>query len=263
MRTIPSTPNTALRAAMRLCRTEPLRDDVRRATVNRLLASTVAVTHDGSLELEPDDTLPRGRPLPLGIWRDHDGGFQLVAYTDADAIDPGVPAAAIAGDDLLLLCANNDVGLRLNPDSRDAFTVAVDTARECAERVHLLRDRAGVRVFDQETLVTMRPAPQLDHELVDLFVAELVGRGACHAYVAEYALHDRVSDPDEFTQIVVVGDALGRADFDLREDARTVLAYLTGEVTDSVAYNSMPQVRHVVEPVLQRGAVPNVLEGIV
>jgi hypothetical protein len=72
-----------------------------------------------------------------------------------------------------------------------------------------------------------------------------------------------MNDPSDFTQIAIVGDENGVAGFRLREDARTVLAYLTGKPTDSVAFASMPQVQHVVEPIMVDGALPYVATGIV
>ncbi len=271
MRTIPREPNTALRYAMRLLDLEPDRDDVRRAAVNRLLASTVIVTHDGSLELEEDGSLPKGTALPLGIWRDADGSFLITAFSDRVALeDPkstmggeDMPIIALAGDDLVVLAATNGVGVHVNPGCDESFILPLDLLEPAAARVERLRERANVKVFDERTLVTMRSTRELDPELVDLFVTELRGRGATVAYIAEYALHDRMSDPTDFTQIVVVGDEDGAAGYDLREDARMVLAYLTGTQTDSVAFASMPQVQHVVEPIMVDGEVPYVEAGIV
>ncbi len=271
MRTIPHEPNHSLRYAMRLFRDDPSRDDVQRAAINRLLASTMVVTHDGTLELEEDGSLPKGEALPLGIWRDGDGAFQLTAFTDAEALaDPDapmggdeMPAVAIAGDDLVVLAATNSVGLHVNPGCADSISLPLVVVRRAADRIQRLRDAAGVRVFDDSTLVTLRTTDDLDPELVPMFVQELRLRGVHVAYIAEYALHDRRSDPTEFTQIIVVGDANGVAGHDLREDARTVLAYLTGKPTDSVAFASMPQVQHVVEPIMVDGELPYVATGIV
>lgn len=271
MRTIPEAPNDTLRHAMRLYGSDSTREDVHRAAINRLLASTMVLTHDGTLELEEDGSLPKGQALPLGIWRDGDGAFQLTAFTDQDALDDPnapmggepMPAVAIAGDDLVLLAASNAVGLHVNPGCADSLSLPVDVVRRTAQRVQRLRDAAGVRTFDNETLVTLRTTVELDPELVPMFVQELRLRGAHLAYVAEYSLHDRRSDPTDFTQIIVVGDENGVAGHDLREDARTVLAYLTGKPTDSVAFASMPQVQHVVEPIMVDGEVPYVATGIV
>jgi hypothetical protein len=271
MRTIPEEPNHTLRYAMRLLSEDPTREDVHRAAINRLLASTVVVTHDGTLELEDDGSLPTGCALPLGIWRDADGAFQLTAFTDALALaDPNapmggdpMPSVAIAGDDLILLAASNSVGIHVNPGCTESVSLPVVVVRQAAERIQRLREAAGVRVFDDSTLVTLRTTDELDPELTDLFVQELRGRGAHVAYIAEYALHDRRTDPGGFTQIIVVGDENGVAGHDLREDARTVLAYLTGRPTDSVAFASMPQVQHVVEPIMVDGELPYVATGIV
>ncbi len=271
MRTIPEEPNHTLRYAMRLLREDPSRDDVHRAAINRLLASTMVVTHDGTLELEDDGSLPTGTALPLGIWRDGDGAFQLTAFTDALALaDPNapmggepMPAVAIAGDDLIMLAASNSVGLHVNPGCAESVSLPTVVVRQAADRIARLREAAGVRVFDDSTLVTLRTTEALDPELVALFVQELRGRGAHVAYIAEYSLHDRRSEAAEFTQIIVVGDENGVAGHDLREDARTVLAYLTGKPTDSVAFASMPQVQHVVEPVMVDGELPYVATGIV
>lgn len=271
MRTIPDEPNHTLRYAMRMLRVEPTREDVHRAAVNRLLASTMVVTHDGTLELDDEGSLPKGVALPLGIWRDADGSFQLTAFSDADALaDPNapmggeeMPALAIAGDDLVMLAATNGVGVHVNPGCHDAMSLPVDAVRQTADRITRLRQAAGVRSYDDSTLVTLRTTDDLDPELVELFVQELRGRGAHVAYIAEYSLHDRRSEATDFTQIIVVGDENGVAGHDLREDARTVLAYLTGKPTDSVSFASMPQVQHVVEPVMVDGELPYVATGIV
>lgn len=271
MRTIPEQPNDSLRHAMRLFREDPSREDIQVAAVNRLLASTMVITHDGTLELEDDGSLPKGQALPLGIWRDADGAFQLTAFSDAQALaDPNapmggeqMPAVAIAGDDLVVLAASNSVGLHVNPGCEESISLPVSVVRRAATRIQRLRDAAGVRVFDDSTLVTLRTTDELDPELVPMFVQELRLRGAHVAYIAEYALHDRRSDPTEFTQIIVVGDENGVAGHDLREEARTVLSYLTGKPTDSVAFASMPQVQHVVEPIMVDGELPYVAAGIV
>ncbi len=271
MRTIPTEPNQTLRYAMRLLRDDPSRDDVHRAAVNRLLASTMVVTHDGTLELEDDGSLPTGTALPLGICRDADDTFQLTAFTDQLALEhpdsptggDEMPTVAISGDDLVVLAASNGVGIHINPGSDESMVLPLVVVRQASDRIHRLREDAGVRVFDDNTLVTLRPTREIDPALVELFVHELRGRGAHLAYVAEYSLHDRMGQPDEFTQIIVVGNEDGAADFDLREDARTVLAYLTGLPTDSVAFNSMPQVQQVVEPVMVDGELPYVAAGVV
>lgn len=256
---------------MRLFHDDPSRDDVQSAAINRLLASTMVVTHDGTLELEEDGSLPKGEALPLGIWRDDDGAFQLTAFTDAETLaDPDapmagdeMPALAIAGDDLVVLAATNSVGLHINPGCADSISLPLIVVRRAADRIQRLRGAASVRVFDSETLVTLRTTDELDPELMPMFVQELRLRGVYLAYLVEYALHDRRHDPSGFTQLIVIGDEDGVADHDMREDARTVLSYLTGKPTDSVAFSSMPQVQHVVEPIMVDGEVPYVATGVV
>ncbi|MCB0878712.1 MAG: SseB family protein [Thermoleophilia bacterium] len=265
MRTLPSYPNQPFRDAL----------DAGADATELLLASTLALAHDGSLDVDDDGRLPKGEPLPLGISRSRDGTWLLGAYTDMAAImDPDAPTAGedtptvpIAGDDLVLLAAANHVGIHVNPGSEEQLVLEAARIRELADWLRTQRAGAGVRTFDRRTLVTLHPQDEeLSVDRRELLLRELVARGAAFAFVARYALHDEHTEPalDDFHQLIVVGDEDGRADYELREDARRVLTFLTGEATDSVAYDAMPQVRHVAEPILQpSGPLPEPLIGVV
>ena len=264
MRTLPSHPNL------------PLRDAIEAGTdpIELLLASTLVVAHDGTLELQEDGSLPTGEPLPLGIARSSGGSSWLLgAYTDEQAVAvPDAPTAGeetptvpVAGDDLVMLAASNHVGIHVNPGSDDDLVLGPDHVQELATWLRRQRASSGIRHFDEHTLVTINHVRDgLTPDRRELLVRELAQRGAALAFVAEYALHGPETEPTDFTQLIVVGDEDGRADYRLREDARRVLWFLTGERTDSVAYDSMPQVRHVAEPVLQpHGPLPEPLVGVV
>ena len=226
---------------------QPLRDAIAADAdpIELLLASTLIVAHDGTLERD-DGVLPKGVPLPLGVSRDSDGGWAIGAYADVDAVRaPDAPTAGdetptvpIAGDDLLVLAAANHVGVDVNPGSDEHLLIDARHARELARYIKSQRSRSGVRTFDERTLVTLRPIDDLElsRDRHELLVRELASRGASLAFLAQYALHDQLTDPTEFTQLVVVGDEEGRAGYRLREDARRVVGFLTGVVTDSVAY---------------------------
>jgi hypothetical protein len=251
MRTKPRTSNEQLRDAMAM----------RSADLDELLlASMMLVTHDGTVELD-GDRLPGGERLALGISRVGDGDWMLGAYSDPIALlEPDAPTGGgtapvvpVTGDDLVVLAAANDVGIHVNPGSATDMFVDAVHVHELAERVEQLRSRTVLRSVDDSTLVTMRGGivDRLDASRRMMLERELAERGVAIAFMAEYALHDRVTEPEEFTQLIVVGDADGVAGYDLREDARTVLAFLTGRPTDGVAYAAMPHVRHVTDPVLQ------------
>jgi hypothetical protein len=264
MRTLPVETNHQLRAML---------DAPASRCLPVLLASTLAVAHDGTLQPRADGSLPKGVPLPIGIARGRSGGYLVGAYTDPLAVrEPAAPTAgeetplvAVTGDDLVLLAAANRVGVHVNPGS--AIDLQLDAARVRVIAADLRARRAELRerTIDQRTLVTMRGVDlDLTPDEVALLRRELAGRGAAFAFVAEYALHDAATDPAGFTQLLVVGDREGRAGFALREDARRVLALLTGVRTDSVAYDAMPQVRHVARPLLQQAPVlPAPLIGVV
>jgi hypothetical protein len=251
MRTKPRTSNDQLRAAM----TSGAAD-----LDELLLASMMLVTHDGTVELD-GDRLPGGERLALGISRIDNGDWMLGAYSDPVALlEPYAPTGGgttpvvpVTGDDLVVLAAANHVGIHVNPGSEVDLRIGVDHVHELAERVEQLRARTVLRSVDDTTLVTMRGGivDRLDAGRRIMLERELAERGVAIAFVAEYAIHDRVTEPEEFTQLIVVGDADGLGGYDLREDARTVLSFLTGRSTDGVAYASMPHVRHVTEPVLQ------------
>jgi hypothetical protein len=250
MRTVPDTTN------------QPLRDAItyRRAPLDLLLASTVALAHDGTLQVDRDGALPKGRPLPLGIARGRDGAWLLGAYTDREALaapdaptdGDATPTVAITGDDLVVLAAANDVGLHLNPGSRDDLVLGTDRVRELAHGIRTRRARASVRRFgDERVLVTMRPRRLgLEEDRHALLLRELVARGIGIAYVVEYCLHQPDVEPQDFTQLAVVGDAHGEARWQLREDARRVVEFLTGIPTDAVSCAAMPQAARISRPLI-------------
>jgi hypothetical protein len=264
MRTFCSATNHILRRAL---------DDADDDAIGLLLASTLGLAHDGTLDVDDDGRLPKGRPLALGIARGVDGTWLLGAYTDMLAVsDPSAPTAGIetpvapiTGDDLIMLAAANHVGIHINPGCDEQLALGAQRVSELAVDVRARRAGASVRVFDEHTLVTLRAIElQLDDDHDELLQRELAARGASLAFVAEYALHDRSVEPDTFTQLIVVGDDDGHADYALREDARRLLEYLTGTSTDSAAYDAMPQVHHIAEPLLQPdGALPQPLTGVV
>ena len=270
MRTIPALPNMLLRDSIwTVCQSQ---DDalVRADAINALLASTVAVTHDGSVKPR-DGKLPKGRPLSFGVARDERGGFMLTVFSDRQALqEPDAPTSgrdqpivALAGDDLVVLAARNGLGLVVNPGSEVQLFLPDVEVREYAHRVERVRSEAGVRLFDTRTLITMRSlTPNIDDVTRQLIAMELHGRGLNLAYVVEYAEHDMYGEPGEFKQLVVVGGEEGEADHNLLADARTVVTYATGRPTDAVAYASMPQAHEVTRPLFElAGARPETVSG--
>lgn len=271
MRTIPTLPNMLLRDAIwSACQAE---DDpiVRQDAVDVLLASTLALPHDGSAKTR-DGKLPKGRPLSFGIARDERGGFLLTVFSDRPAmLEPDAPVAgrsqpvvALAGDDLVMMAARNNLGLVVNPGSEVQLFLSTMEVRDIANRVESVRQDAGIRIFDMRTLITMRTLePNLDDVTRQLVAMELFGRGLNLAYVVEYAEHDMYGQPGEFKQLVVVGAGEdGTAETEHLTDARTVVTYVTGRPTDAVAYASMPQANEVSQPVLELdGARPDLVDG--
>lgn len=250
MRTFSEATNHLLRNAL---------SDADDQAVALLLASTVGLAHDGTLEVDEHGLLPKGTPLPLGITRSVDGTYLLGCYTDLLAVSaPAAPTigvttsvVAITGDDLVMLAAANHVGIHVNPGSDDQLVLGAARTRELAEDIRAQRAGASVRTFDEHTLVTVRSVDlQLDHDRRELLARELVARGAQQAFIASYALHEHGTEPDWFTQVVVVADDEGTADYTLREDVRRLFEFVTGTDTDSAAYDDLPQVRQVAEDFL-------------
>ena len=235
-------------------------DLVREQAVDVLLASTIAVPHDGSVKPR-DGHLPKGRPLSFGVARDERGGFLLTVFSDRQALlEPDAPTVgrrqpvvALAGDDLVTMAAKAGLGIVVNPGSEVQLFLADVEVRDIAHRVEDLREEAGLRLFDTRTLITMRSLePRIDDVTRQLIAGELHGRGLRLAYVVEYAEHDRNGQPGEFKQLVVVGaDDEGDAEPKLLTDARTVVTYATSRPTDAVAYASMPQAHDVSRPLLE------------
>jgi hypothetical protein len=151
-----------------------------------------------------------------------------------------------------MLAHRNDLGVLLNPGSPTSMAIPMSLVHETAERIGKIRHDAGIREINTRTLVTMRAHPDgLDQLAERLIASELRGRGIRLAYVVEYAQHDRREVPGEFRQLVVVShDDAGRADQDMLADARTVVTYATGRLTDAVAFESMPLADQVAEPLL-------------
>jgi hypothetical protein len=273
MRTIPTLPNMLLRDAIwSACQAE---DDaiVHDDAVNVLLASTLALPHDGSAKTR-DGRLPKGRPLSFGIARDERGGFLLTVFSDRPAmLEPDAPVTgrsqpvvALAGDDLVVMAARNNLGLVVNPGSEVQLFLSTMQVRDVAHRVESVRHESGIRIFDMRTLITMRSLERgLDDVTTELIAMELFGRGLNLAYVVEYAEHDMYGQPGDFKQLVVVGAGEdGTADTEHLADARTVVTYVTGRPTDAVAYASMPQANEIARPVLELdGARPDITDGAV
>lgn len=272
MRTIPTLPNMLLRDAIwSVCQSE---DDplVREEAVNVLLASTLALPHDGSARPR-EGRLPKGRPLSFGIAHDERGGFLLTVFSDRPALlEPDAPVSgrhhpvvALAGDDLVVMAARNNLGLVVNPGSEVQFFLSTMQVRDIAHRVESVRHDAGIRIFDMRTLITMRTLdPKLDDVTRQLIAMELFGRGLNLAYVVEYAEHDMYGQPGNFKQLVVVGAEEGAANTEHLADARTVVTYVTGRPTDAVSYASMPQANDISRPVLEiEGARPEIVDGAV
>jgi hypothetical protein len=272
MRTIPTLPNMLLRDAIwSVCQSngDPL---VREEAIRVLLASTVALTHDGSVKPR-DGLLPKGRPLSFGVARDERGGFLLTVFSDRPALlEPAAPTSgssqpvvALAGDDLVMLAARNGLGIVVNAGSEVQLFLSGLEVHDVAHRVNDVRAEAGLRMFDTRTLITMRGIdPLLDDVTRQQIAVELHGRGLNIAYLVEYAEHDMYGEPGEFKQLVVVGEEEGEADHHKLADARTVVTYATGRPTDAIAYASMPQARDVTPAVLEvNGAVPDIVNGAV
>jgi hypothetical protein len=259
MRTIPSSPNYVLRDAMRAHQEVRSNPDRRDAALDALLASTIAITHDGSVHVAHGQ-LPKDQPLSFHVAQDAEGGLLLTAFSDHQAmIEPEAPTEggtqpviALAGDDLVMLAARNDLGLLLNPGSAVSMAIPLSLVRQAARRVEKVRHDAGVRVVNKRTLVTMRERRfTVDPAVEQLLASELRGRGIRLAYLVEYAEHDRRSEPGEFKPLVVVAhDETGEAQQEMLADARTVCTYATGALTDAVAFASMPLAEQVADPLL-------------
>ncbi|MEO6866498.1 MAG: SseB family protein, partial [Gaiellales bacterium] len=229
-------------------------------TIQLLLASSLALTHDGTIAAT-DGVLPGGSKLPLGVVRGQDDELLVTAYTDRDALmEPEapthgerLPTLVLAGDDLMVLAARNVMGISVNRGSDTEFVIDRELVAAHADRIARMRADAGERVYNQRTLITMRPPTEaLKPSLHDLIVDELRRRGAQLAYLVEYAEHDRVSgDELDFRQLVVLSeDDEGWASNDLLTDARVVVGLVTDRETDTVAFASMPQADQITPPLL-------------
>ncbi len=242
MRTIPETAN------------QPLRDAIayRRAPIELLLASTVLLAHDGSLEMDEDGSLPKGTPLPIDVERGRDGAWLIDVCADRDALrDRDAAVVPIAGDDLIVLASANTVGVRVNPGRCDDLLLDAARVRAIADAVQAQRAAAGVERVNGDVLVTMRRRDLgMEEDRETLLRRELRARGIDRAYVVEYALHDAGTAPSSYTQLAVVGDSTGAASWRMREDARRVLTFLTGRPTDAVALADMPQAARVADAVV-------------
>ena len=244
---------------MLVSESEPFDVGLRDSAVDLLLASTLGVPHDGTITLR-DGQLPQGVQLPLGVARNRDGSFDLLAFSDAVAPlqeqsptrDVRLPLLPIAGDDLVVLAARNDAGVHVNAGMEAHLRISARLAEQIADRVQHMREEADIRVFDERTLVSVRAVDEpLDAARSELLSDELRRRGVRTAYLAEYAVHDESGRPGEFSRLVVVGDEAGEADFDLREDARMVVTFVMGERFDSVACDQFPKVAEVASPFLR------------